>query len=94
MFRALSCWLFLLLLAARPGYSQNKPAALPSRKVLTVRLTLPTVVGKLGEMAGWIPRAAPSEKNSPTRNPVVTLAVPLPRFLSSSAPAPRQPYRE
>lgn len=92
MSRFLSPWLALpvLLLSGTPGYGQTPapPKTPPPQKVLTVRVTLPTVLGKLGELAGVLPRTTKASRQTSTDNPVVTLAVPLPRFLSGSDEAP------
>lgn len=98
MLRFYSIWLALpaLLLAGMPGYGQTPapPKTPPPQKVLTVHLTLPTVLGKLGELTGVLPRTTKASRQTSTDNPVVTLAVPLPRFLSGSddkPPTPRKP---
>ena len=88
-------WLTLaLLLVGIPGYSQaSPPPKTPPQKVLTVHLTLPTVLGKLGELAGVVPRTTKASRQTSTDNPVVTLSVPLPRFLSSSDDKPTAPRK-
>ncbi|RSK48416.1 hypothetical protein [Hymenobacter rigui] len=89
MFRASFYWLLLLLLlSASPGYAQTKPATPPPQKVVQVRVTLPTVLGKLGEVAGLLPSPRKDKNQTSTDNPVVTLTLPLPRFLSGSADKP------
>ena len=88
MYRAPYRWLLLLLLlvGAYSSHAQTKPA--PPPKVLTVRVTLPTVLGKLAEVTGLLPSTRKAKAQTSTDNPVVTLAVPLPRFLSGSANTP------
>lgn len=90
-------WLALpvLLLAGTPGYGQTPapPKTPPPQKVLTVHLTLPTVLGKLGELAGVVPRTTKASRQTSTDNPVVTLSVPLPRFLSGSDDKPAAPRK-
>ncbi|RSK36020.1 hypothetical protein [Hymenobacter metallilatus] len=94
MFRAPFCWILLvLLLAARPSRAQTKPAPPPPQKVLTVRVTLPTVLGKLGEVTGLLPNPRKAKAQTSTDNPVVTLAVPLPRFLSGATNPPPEPTK-
>ncbi|AHJ96378.1 hypothetical protein [Hymenobacter swuensis] len=93
--RSYCIWLTLaLLLVGLPGYSQApEPPKTPPQKVLTVHLTLPTVLGKLGELAGVLPRTSKTSRQTSTDNPVVTLAVPLPRFLSGSDDKPAAPRK-
>jgi len=93
--RSYCIWLTLaLLLIGLPGHSQAlEPPQTPPQKVLTVHLTLPTVLGKLGELAGVLPRTPKNSRQTSTDNPVVTLAVPLPRFLSGADDKPAAPRK-
>ncbi|MDU0370384.1 hypothetical protein ACFPAF_08290 [Hymenobacter endophyticus] len=95
MFRIFVCWalFFAGVLGAAPGHAQNKPAPPPRQKVLNVRVVLPTMLGKLAEVAGLLPDSGQDKAQTSTDNPVVTLAVPLPRFLSKSEPAPAKPRK-
>ncbi|MFD2786332.1 hypothetical protein [Hymenobacter rubripertinctus] len=78
-----------LLLALAPAQAQKVPPPLlpappPPQKVLTVQLTLPTLVGRLGEMTGILARRD-KKKGTSTDNPVLFLAVPLPRLFSGGS---------
>lgn len=79
--------LFFLLLLAGSGWAQSTPPAAPPRRPrqLTVRLTLPTAVGAVGEFVGVLKTTEKSRlrrlTTARTSNPVLVLTVPLPRWL-------------
>ena len=83
-----------LLLGGLPARSQTttKPApppapAPPPQKVLNVQVTLPTLVGRLGEMTGiLVARDKKKPGRNATGNPVLYLAIPLPRIFGSDEP--------
>lgn len=90
----------LLLAASLRGRAQTRTEAPATRKELVVHITLPTVVGLLGEYTGILRSKekgklkALTDKNRPrsTSNPVLILAIPLPKGWSDQkeppAPAP------
>lgn len=92
-----------LLLGAVPVLAQTRPEPTPpsapaDQQVLTVRVTLPTVVGYAirlftKEEDGEKP-AKPKPKDLPTSNPVLTLTVPLPQLLSSRKSADAPPKKD
>ncbi|GAB2775757.1 hypothetical protein HNQ93_002052 [Hymenobacter luteus] len=81
--------LSLLLLSAGRSAAQTRPdPAVPAtpQKELTVHLTLPTVVGLIGEYAGILTskekgklKTLSKQGRSTTSNPVLILTIPLPR---------------
>ncbi|MBT9393978.1 hypothetical protein KLP40_12470 [Hymenobacter sp. NST-14] len=89
---------FLLLLAAGlllgglPAAAQTKtPASSPApapppQKMLNVQITLPTLVGRVGEMTGILVTRDKQKSARSTRNPVVYLSIPLPRLFSADTP--------
>ncbi|UYZ63811.1 hypothetical protein [Hymenobacter weizhouensis] len=83
----------LLLTAARgQAQSTSAPPGRASRQ-LTVRLTLPTAVGAVGEFMGLLKsseKSRPQQPNTPrTSNPVVVITMPLPRWLDKKTNAGR-----
>ena len=91
----LAVWL-LTSLSSRAQSRTVKDAPATSQKELTVHLTLPTVVGLVGEYVGILSSKEKnklktiSERNRPrtTSNPVLILTVPLPRLFTSDDKAP------
>lgn len=86
----------LLLLSAGRGAAQSRPAPAPaSQKELTVHLTLPTVVGLIGEYAGILSsrekgrlKTLRKQSRTTTSNPVLILTIPLPKLWADRKPKP------
>ncbi|UPL49815.1 hypothetical protein [Hymenobacter sublimis] len=87
----------ILLLSAGNSWAQSRPPeplpASSTQKELTVRVTLPTVVGVIGEYAGILSSrekgklktlATPSKAR--TSNPVLILTIPLPKIWADRKP--------
>lgn len=85
----------LLVLGSTRARAQSQPAAPPAappQQVLTLRVTMPTVVGyAMRLLAKDRPAPRPGGRSAPrTSNPVLVLTVPLPTFLSpAKTPAPK-----
>ncbi|MBX0292157.1 hypothetical protein K3G63_17040 [Hymenobacter sp. HSC-4F20] len=91
---------FLLVLTALRSQAQTRTTTSPAspQKELVVRVTLPTVVGLLGEYTGILRSkekgklktlTGPNRPRS-TSNPVLILSIPLPKLLADRKedPAP------
>lgn len=77
--------LSVLLLSARSSMAQSQPTPAP-QKELTVQVTLPTVVGLIGEYAGILSskekgklKTLRKQSRTTTSNPVLILTIPLPK---------------
>lgn len=71
------------------------PATLRPQKVLTVHVTLPSLVARLGEVAGLLVSHDQKQKDrAATDNPVLVLTVPLPRFIGADAKDGRKEARK
>lgn len=88
----------LLLLSAGRSVAQSRPTpapAPPPQKALTVHLTLPTVVGLIGEYAGILSskdkgklKTLTKQQRTTTSNPVLILTIPLPKLWADRKPKP------
>lgn len=91
---------FLLVFSTLKSQAQARTTASPAtpQKELVVRVTLPTVVGVLGEYAGILRSKEKGKLKSltgpdrprSTSNPVLILSIPLPKLLADRKenPAP------
>ena len=71
------------------------PTAVRPQKVLTVHVTLPSLVARLGEVAGLLVSRDQNKKDrAATDNPVLVLTVPLPRFVGPDAKDSRKEVRK
>ncbi|GGG53322.1 hypothetical protein GCM10011378_31990 [Hymenobacter glacieicola] len=81
----------MLLLGAGSSWAQSRPPepvpAGSAQKELTVRVTLPTVVGVIGEYAGILSsrekgklKTLTTRGQPRTSNPVLVLTIPLPKI--------------
>ena len=95
-FGLLSAVLLLATLSSQAQSRTGQAAPVSTQKELTVHLTLPTVVGLIGEYVGILSSKEKgkvktiTERSRPrtTSNPVLILKVPLPRLFSSDDKSP------